>query len=119
MNKSIKAVLIAALLAAGPGIATSADSQVVIVNKSDWEIHQLFLSTVDEEEWGPDQLGEEVIPAGGGRFTLRRIPCASYDVQLIDEDGDTCVVGDVGLCGDSDTWVISNKDLLACQAATE
>lgn len=119
MNNTIKAaVMAAALLALGPALANRSDSRVVIVNQSDWEIHQLFLSSVDTEEWGPDQLGDQIIETGG-RFTLRSIPCDDYDVQLVDEDGDACVVGGVALCGDTDTWVIGNDDLLACQAETE
>lgn len=119
MKKILCVALAGALLACAPAEASKSSSTVVIENQSDWEIHQLFLSSVDEEEWGPDQLGDEIIPSSGGRFTLHSIPCDDYDVQLIDEDGDSCVVGGVGLCGDRDTWVISNKDLLTCQAATE
>jgi hypothetical protein len=118
MNTRLCAVLCAGLLACTPALASKSDSRVVIHNQSDWDIHQLYLSSVDDHEWGPDQLGEHIIPSGG-RFTLHSIPCDDYDVQLIDEDGDACVVGGVSLCGDRDSWVISNKDLLTCQAATE
>lgn len=118
MNKMLHALTMGAVLALTAPLATASDARVVIVNQSDWEIHQLFLSSVDEYEWGPDQLGDEIIEVGG-RFTLRRIPCDNYDVQIIDEDGDVCVVGGVPLCGGKDTWVITNKDLLTCQAATE
>lgn len=119
MNNAIRTTAMAlALLALGSAVAHAARSRVDIINKSDWEIHQLFLSSVDEEEWGPDQLGNEIIETGG-RFTLHSIPCDDYDVQLIDEDGDACVVGDVTLCGGKDTWIIRNEDLLSCQAATE
>lgn len=112
------AVSLAALLIAAPALAAKSDSQVEIVNRSDWDIHQLYLSSVDEDEWGPDQLGDEIIPSGGS-FTLHSIPCDDYDVQLIDEDGDACVVSGVSLCGDSDRWIINNKDLLSCQVASE
>ncbi|MCK7593592.1 hypothetical protein [Pseudomarimonas salicorniae] len=118
MNKLIASAVLASVLSAWAFGAEASKSQVVIVNQSDWDIHELYLSSVDEEDWGPDQLREDIIPSGG-RFTLRGIPCDAYDVQLIDEDGDACVVGEVGLCGDRDTWVISNDDLLACQAVTE
>lgn len=108
----------ATLLASTPLLANRSLSQVTITNNSDWAIHRLYLSPVSVEEWGPDQLGDEVIDANGGTFTINKIPCDDYDVQLVDEDGDVCVVGGVGLCGDKDTWAITNDDLLACQAKT-
>lgn len=106
------------LLLSGAALASS-DAQVVIRNDSLWQIHNLYLSATDEAEWGPDQLGEHVIAAEGGKFTLTGIPCGAYDVKLVDEDGDECVVGDVGLCAGQDAWVISDEDLLACQAASD
>jgi len=73
---------------------------------------------VDEDDWGPDQLGDEVI-ASGESFHLNAIPCDAYDVRIVDEDGDECVVGGVALCADKDAWVINDDDLLSCQAETE
>ena len=105
------------LPSSSPALAQKRAS-VKVSNKSDWEIHHLFLSSVTEEEWGPDQLGDEVISMGGS-FTLKNIPCDSYDVKLVDEDGDECVVEGVDLCGGSEGWVITNKDLLGCQQAQE
>lgn len=106
------------LLLTVAGTALASKSTVQIVNRSSWDIHQLFLSPSDDDEWGPDQLGEEIIESGGS-FTLRAIPCDEYDVRLVDEDGDECVVGAVPLCADNDKWVIKNDDLLACQAASD
>jgi hypothetical protein len=112
-----------ALLAAGLAIAASAaaskfDSNVTITNESAWTIVNFYLSAADEDEWGPDQLGDDVIETGGS-FTLNRIPCDSYDVKLVDEDGDECVIGGVDLCADADTWAITDEDLLTCQVLTE
>ncbi len=105
-----------ALLAAGPAQAKRAS--VTIYNQSDWEIHQFFLSSTDDEEWGPDQLGERVIGTDQS-FTLTDIPCDSYDVMIVDEDGDECVLTEVDLCGDKSKWVITNKELLHCQKESE
>lgn len=118
MKRLVVTAALLGLLFAAAASAGKSDSRVEIVNRSDWDIHRLYLSPVDDEEWGPDQLGDHII-ASGERFTLQGIPCDDYDVQLIDEDGDACVVGGVSLCGERDRWVISNSDLLSCQAATE
>lgn len=94
------------------------DSKVNIVNHSNWAIHELYLSSVDDDNWGRDQLQEHIIDTGES-FLLRRIPCDAYDVRLVDEDGDACVVQDVELCAGNGTWTITNDYLLRCQAATD
>jgi len=94
-------------------------AEVKIINKSMWEIHELYISSTDTREWGPDQLGREIIGSEGGRFTLTDIPCDAYDVRLVDEDGDVCVVNDVGLCASKGTWVIDDETLLGCQLGTD
>lgn len=116
MKRVVLALLGLVFLAAS--VEAAAKNNVKIKNKSDWEIHQFFLSPVDQEEWGPDQLGEDVIGTGES-FELRKIPCGSYDVMLVDEDGDECVVPEVDICSGSEGWVITNDDLLACQAESD
>jgi hypothetical protein len=114
-------LLLALLLAAGAAGARDGklDARVTVVNQSAWTIHELYLSSTDDGEWGPDQLGPTVAIASGERHTLERIPCDTYDVKLVDDDGDECVVAGVALCGASATWVVTDEDLRACQIATE
>ena len=108
----------AGLLLAASASAAKFDSNVTIKNSSAWVITNFYMSAADQNEWGPDQLGEEVIGTGD-QFTINSIPCDSYDIKLVDEDGDECVVGGVDVCADADTWTITDDDLLECQAATE
>lgn len=112
------ALVLAASAPPAPAAGKKSHSVVVIENQSLWDIHQLYLSAVSEDDWGPDQLGAEII-ASGESFRLTGIPCDSYDIKLVDEDGDQCVVGGVALCGDHDTWTITDDDLLTCQVLTE
>jgi hypothetical protein len=107
-----------ALAFAIPSVAAAKNSTVTVVNQSDWEIHQFFLSPADTEEWGEDQLSESVIGKGDS-FQLTDIPCDTYDVKLVDEDADECVVGSVDICGGKGTWTITSKALVACQVASE
>ena len=111
--KRVACLAVIALLAALPAAAKNAS--VTIKNKSHWEIHQMYFSATSQDQWGPDQLGNHTIAAKGGSYTLTDIPCDKYDVRLVDEDGDECVVGHVGLCSDNE-WVIKDDDLLSCQA---
>jgi hypothetical protein len=119
MSKISGLLLAAVALSASVGVSASEnDSKVVLKNQSAWAIHELYFSPTSEREWGEDQLGKQTINTGD-TFTLTGVPCAAYDVRVVDEDGDECIIEDVGLCATKDTWVITDKDLLGCQAATE
>lgn len=107
-----------AAFACTTGSAAASDAQIVLRNNSSWEIHELYVNVSRSDEWGPDQLDDDVIESGG-QFTLHGIPCDKYDVRVVDEDGDACVIEKVPLCGASDEWTITDDDLLGCQAATE
>lgn len=87
---------------------------VKIINQSKWEIHHIFLSSSDDQEWGPDQLEDEIL-AKGESLTLTGIDCDLYDIQVVDEDGDECVIEQVDLCNDHSYWKITDKDLLECE----
>ena len=117
----IKQICAATLVAAASLVtlpaAAAGDSKVVLKNLSHWAIHELYFSPTEEREWGEDQLGKHTINTGE-TFTLTGVPCDSYDVRVVDEDGDACVVENVALCADKEKWVISDEDLLACQNNT-
>jgi uncharacterized protein (DUF2141 family) len=118
--KSMKMALLAAALAVSCGTATagSNDAAVVIKNSSSWVLTELYVSSTGEDEWGPDQLEEQVI-GSGETFKLNGVPCGEYDVKVVDEDGDSCVLEEVALCGGEDAWEVEDDVLLGCQAATD
>jgi hypothetical protein len=97
-----------------PSHAEQQRAEFMINNKSDWDIHHLYLSPEDKDTWGPDQLGEKVI-ASGESFTLKNIPCGEYDIKVVDNDGDECVIEGVVMCKDHTHWNITNKELAQCQ----
>jgi hypothetical protein len=105
--------LIVAALA--PMAVFADDSLITIINRSDWDIHHLYLSPVDVDEWGPDQLGEHVIESGD-KFQLYGIECDVYDIMIVDEDGDECILEAIDLCDEHAKWVITNDELLNCIA---
>jgi hypothetical protein len=106
---------IALLVALTPAAeAAGRTATVTIHNKSDWRLDHFYLSPAEETNWGPDQLGNKVI-GSGEKFMLTGIPCNTWDVKLVDEEGDECVVEGVDLCKDDAQWTITSKALLACQ----
>jgi hypothetical protein len=110
--------MLAVLATTATSTLSAKGSDVILINKSQWAIHELYFSPTDEVEWGEDQL-EEMTIGTGEKFTLTGIPCDKWDVRVVDEDGDECVIENVGLCADTDKWVINDSDLLNCQAATD
>jgi hypothetical protein len=123
--------VIGALFAAAPLLAIAQDdlkselkpvdrapeSQVELRNDSRWSIRQLYFAPIDSERWGPNQVSHNSIHAGDS-FTLTDIRCDKYDVKIVDEDGDECVVRNIALCGADKIWRLGDKDLLKCQAHT-
>jgi hypothetical protein len=107
-----RSLVAVALFAAIPAFAERAT--VKVINQSKWEIHHLFLSPSESENWGPDQLEDEIL-AKGSSITITNIPCDTYDVKVVDEDGDECVIEQADLCNDNSYWKITDKALLACE----
>jgi hypothetical protein len=112
----VAAVLLAmtALALPLPSHAQPQRAEFMINNKSDWGIHRLYLSPEDKDTWGPDQLGNDVIESGES-FTLKDIPCGEYDIKVVDEDGDACVIEGIVMCKDHTHWDLTNKELANCQ----
>jgi hypothetical protein len=97
-----------------PAAHAGAKANVTVHNNSEFAIHNFFMSPSEQNHWGTDQLGDDVI-GKGAKFTLTDIPCNNYDVKLVDEDGDECVVSDVDICGGNGNWNITDDDLLDCE----
>ncbi|HET8897637.1 MAG TPA: hypothetical protein VFN09_02475 [Rhodanobacteraceae bacterium] len=114
MKSACKWLLATVVMAAAPGIALASD--VVFVNQSSWDIHEVYLSPASQSTWGEDFLGDDIL-AHGDELTITDVEEGKWDVKVVDEDGDECVIEDVYLNSD-DKWVIKDKDLLACQAAS-
>lgn len=120
MSKSIRIIILGSILSliGSAPVFAAGKSKVIVVNKSSWAIHEMYFSPTDESEWGEDQLGAQTIETDE-QFTLSGIPCDNWDIKVVDEDGDECVIENVGLCEDADRWVINDSDLLGCQAVSE
>lgn len=113
-TRPMKRTFLLVILALTLPVMAKEKATIKVINQSKWEIHHLYLSSTSEEKWGPDQLGDETI-ATGESFKLTHIDCDDYDIKVVDEDGDECVVEDVNLCGDSTVWKITDKILLKCE----
>lgn len=91
-------------------------ANVIFVNQSSWQIHEIYFSPASQSNWGEDHLGSEVLEKGDS-LTLSGVHAGRWDVRVVDEDGDECVLEDVRI-DRSDRWAITDSDLLGCQAAS-
>ena len=86
---------------------------LTIRNYSRYRIDRLYLSTSDENSWGPDQLGQNVINANSA-FTLTNIRPGEYDIKIVDRSGDGCTIRRVSVFEDK-VWTLTTASLLQCQ----
>ncbi len=94
--------------AAIPALAAS----LVVINSSDYVIHQLYVSPADDRNWGKDQLGKQTV-GRAERFTLRNIPDGNYDLKIVDEDDDECIIRNVRIVGDMQ-WMLTDTIIENC-----
>jgi hypothetical protein len=84
-----------------------------VMNRSKFDIYHLYMSSTEEDAWGPDQLGDDVLSAGG-THTITNIKPGEYDIKVVDEDGDKCVLNAVKMFEDKQ-WDITTAALLKCE----
>lgn len=114
--KTWRFIAAAAALACAPALTSAAS--VEFVNQSSWDIYEIYLSPSNDTNWGDDYLEKDVLTKGES-LTITNVDAGSWDVMVVDEDGDKCVIEGVKFNrSDRDRWVIKDKDLLACQSAS-
>ena len=94
-------------LATGCVISTDNDSSLLVSNRSDFEIHEMYVTRVDSPTWGPNLLGNTILVPGDSMYV--GIDCGTYDAMLIDETGAVCEVHQIDLCFDDADWIIRNS----------
>ncbi len=78
------------MLAFAAGKAMAADYYVDITNRTGYTIMYMYVSPSDAQNWEEDVLGNDVLLDGSSqRVWLRGYYSPMFDIQLVDEDGDT------------------------------
>ena len=93
--------------------ARTATTSVNIVNNSNKEIRNVYLSHVNVDDWGNNQLGDSTIPPGQS-FALNNVACDQQQVKVIGEDQNGCFLSTVVTCGNSSTWTVTNDTTRDC-----
>ena len=89
-------------------------TSVNIVNNSNKEIRNVYLSHVNQDDWGNNQLSNGAGIAPGQSYSVNNVACDQQQVKVIAEDADGCFLSLVVTCGDSATWTITNDTARDC-----
>ena len=93
--------------------ARTATTSVNIVNNSNKEIRNVYLSHVNVDDWGGNQLGDATILPGQS-FNLSNVGCDQQQVKVVAEDQDGCFLSTVINCGDNSAWTITDLTARDC-----
>jgi hypothetical protein len=86
--------------------------RVTIQNASRYDIYQIHMSRSGDASWRRDLLADGIL-ASGDSFALSATE-GTYDLKLVDEDGDICTVTRIRLY-DNQSWRITDSWLLGCE----
>jgi hypothetical protein len=86
---------------------------LVVVNKADLSIiHKFYIAPAKSDKWSEDKLQNQTIKKNG-KFTIRDIPAGVYDLKVIDDDDDTCVVSNINIDQNKE-WTLTDSIMLKC-----
>jgi hypothetical protein len=75
--------------------ATAWAAKLTVHNvSSNYDIHHLYVSHYTDRNWGPDQLGDDIVEPGE-TFTLTGIQPGTYDIKIVDDESNECIIEDV------------------------
>lgn len=95
------AAIIATALLATPAAAQTAKQDFKLVNRTGYELAQLFVSPSKSDAWGADVLGKATIPDGEtAHVTFRSAaPGCIWDLKVVYSDDDSSAVWrNIDLC---------------------
>ena len=105
----------ATVFALGLGLSSAKAIELEVQNNSKTKIVHLFMSGIDEQKWGEDQLGENdddtIDPADS--YTIEDIEPGIYDLKVVAADGTTCVLSHIRFSAGK-IWTIDEALLDSC-----
>ena len=97
---------------AAPASAQSTHT-LTLLNNSGYDIYEIHMSSINDDSWESDLLGRHVL-ATGNSFEITNITSGRYDIKLVDQDGDTCIVQQVSVYQDR-SWNLTPLGLVGCE----
>lgn len=86
---------------------------LTIQNDSGYDIYEIHMSSIYDGSWERDLLGRHFLSTGNS-FDITGITSGRYDIKVVDEDGDSCIVQQVAVYQDR-TWTLTPLGLVGCE----
>jgi hypothetical protein len=84
-------------LAAGPALAQGCDTSIQVANTSGVQVDELYFNPSSNNNWGPDRLGENVLPSGRSR-SYRPNVGGAFDFRIVWSGGRASEIRGVDIC---------------------
>lgn len=97
-------------VAPGPVMA-ACDTRFQVVNNSSRPVYSLQYSHASRNDWGPDQLGQSMIPVGGV-WNARAANAGAYDFRITWNGGGAAELRNIDICRASRIFV-TNRGMYA------
>ncbi len=82
------------------GVALAGDADFTLVNKTGYDLREVYISPTQKSQWGRDRLGEYILEHGDSRlFKFKDSANCRQDIRVVfDDDDSEAIWEDVDLC---------------------
>ncbi len=104
------ALLLGGCVTTGTGqqaVSAGCDTSFRLVNVSGVTVREVYFSHSSRNGWGPDQLGDRVLPSGQ-TMNFRAANVGSYDFRVVLANGRASELRQVNICRASTISIASN-----------
>jgi hypothetical protein len=101
MKNSIRsAVFVALATLSAAGSALAGDADFTLVNRTGYDLREVYISPSNKEAWGKDRLGRNLLETGKSRlFKFSDKSSCKQDLKVVfDDDGSDVIWEDFDLC---------------------
>jgi hypothetical protein len=100
-RRSIAVLLAAAFALAAPaGPLRAGDQDFTLVNRTGYDIDEVYVSPVNEKDWGEDVMGKDILKNGDSvdiEFDRKEKECM-WDMRVVFSDDEEAIWEDFNLC---------------------
>ncbi len=93
--------------------AATGDGSITVHNRSGYALFHLYLSAPQRNAWGDDLTHNHTFH-NNTTLALQGVSCGRYDIRLLDEDGDECVLRDQSVCGEHGGLTLNGAEVATC-----
>lgn len=106
------AVALLSTVASGCVVTSERDATLTVENDSSYLLTEVYLARDSDPRWGPNLVPNYLYP--GEAVIAYDLPCAYYDVLVVDETDLACTLYGLHLCFSDGTWYVTDATLDAC-----